>query len=111
MIAIAESLSTRIGVYMRIDMFRVGQNLYVQEYSGNPMNGLRHCAAKLDENGCVDSCFLGRSWKAAGSPYGGAPTSTPPDLLGFGQKSIEEQCSLVDGVTAVSNFVSSCSSS
>jgi hypothetical protein len=38
------------------------------------------CAAKLsDEDGCVDSCFLGRNWKNAGgdSLYGGPKLTRP----------------------------------
>ncbi|KAI2502637.1 extracellular matrix structural constituent [Fragilaria crotonensis] len=71
MVGIALDLGKRIGVYIRVDMFVVGNSVYVQEYSANRMNGLRHCAAKTDENGCIDSCFMGRMWNDAGAPFGG----------------------------------------
>ena len=60
MISIAESLSQTIGVYMRSDMFVSEDQVFVQEYSANPMNGMCHCASKVDANGCVDSCYMGR---------------------------------------------------
>jgi hypothetical protein len=110
MTMIAESLSKTIGVYMRIDMFVVGDQVFVQEYSANPMNGLRHCASKIDANGCVDSCFMGREWKAAGSPFGGAATATPVVLNGFLAKDATTQCDLANQASAHATkaFKSSC---
>ncbi|KAI2496207.1 hypothetical protein MHU86_18302 [Fragilaria crotonensis] len=109
MTTIAESLSKTIGVYMRIDMFLVGDQVYVQEYSANPMNGLRHCASKIDSNGCVDSCFLGREWKAAGEPFGGNVTTTPVVLNGFLAKDAAAQCDLANQAVVDANaFKSSC---
>jgi TupA-like ATPgrasp len=96
MIDIAIKLGSRIGVYVRIDMFAVGDRVYVQEYSTNHMNGIRHCAAKQDEFGCIDSCFLGRLWNAAGGPFGGVQTQVPPILSEFDEKSAKDQCSLLD---------------
>jgi hypothetical protein len=93
MIAAAEKLGSAIGVYMRVDMFVSGNDVFVQEYSANPMNGLRHCAAKMD-GACVDSCFLGRAWKAAGVPYGGKLTTMPTELNGFGDLTPKAQCDL-----------------
>ena len=61
------------------------------------MNGLRHCASKVDANGCVDSCYMGREWKAAGGPYGGSATATPTVLSGFlGMDGAAAQCDLVN---------------
>ena len=109
MITIAESLSKTIGVYMRIDMFVVGDQVYVQEYSANPMNGLRHCASKVDGNGCIDSCFMGREFKAAGSPFGGNITATPDVLNGFLVKDAASQCELANQAdSALMTFKSSC---
>ena len=109
MTAIAESLSMTIGVYIRIDMFVVGDQVFVQEYSANPMNGLRHCASKVDANGCVDSCFMGREWKAAGSPFGGTATATPVVLNGFLAKDAATQCDLANQASVDTKaFKSSC---
>lgn len=95
MIDIALALGAKVGVYIRIDMFVVGNEVFVQEYSTNHMNGLRHCAAKVDSNGCIDSCFLGRLWNEAGGPYGGPKTPVPGILSGFGTLSEKEQCDLL----------------
>lgn len=109
MIKIAETLGKRIGVAMRVDMFVVGNTVYVQEYSPNPMNGLRHCAAKVDESGCVDSCFLGREWKAAtGGIYGGKKTATPTKLEGYLGMTAAAQCELIDNTFVDNKFKSSC---
>jgi hypothetical protein len=99
MIDIALDLGKRIGVYMRIDMFVAGGKVFVQEYTANHMNGLRHCAAKFDfSNECIDSCFIGRSWKAAGGLYGGLSTPAPSALKGFYALSPKEQCDLLKDV-------------
>ena len=73
------------------------------------MNGLRHCAAKMDGK-CVDSCFLGRAWKAAGAPYGGKLTTMPTELSGFGALTPKAQCDLAMSVakTATVTLPSSC---
>jgi hypothetical protein len=95
---------------MRVDMFMTGQEVYVQEYSPNPMNGLRHCASKTDSNGCIDSCFLGREWNAAGGGvYGGAATAAQGDLDTFLEKSTDEQCgAMTSSVVAPTKYASSC---
>ncbi|KAI2504452.1 hypothetical protein MHU86_9951 [Fragilaria crotonensis] len=95
MIDIAVELGTRIGVYMRVDMFVADKSVYVQEYSPNHMNGLRHCAAKMDDHGCIESCFLGRMWNDAGGKYGGIPTSVPPKLSTFASLTPAQQCALL----------------
>lgn len=107
MIKIAETLSQDIGVYMRIDVFVYNGNVYVQEYSPNPINGKRHCVAK-EENDCIDSCVMGRKWKAAGLPYGGSPTIVPAELQDYTTKGAADQCSIATGVTVNSSFISSC---
>ena len=93
---IALGLGNKIGVAMRIDMFVVENKVYVQEYSPNPMNGLRHCAAKKDGD-CIDSCFLGRMWAEAGGIYGGPATPVPTQLVNFDTLSPKEQCDLATG--------------
>jgi hypothetical protein len=98
MIDTALKLGKRIGVYMRIDMFYTGKKFYVQEFSANPMNGLRHCAAKVDSNGCIDSCFLGRMWNDAGAEYGGVSTTTPQKLQAYGDLTPNNQCALLADV-------------
>lgn len=107
MIDIAFDLGTRIGVYMRIDMFVVDSSVYVQEYSANHMNGLRHCVAKTDDQGCIDSCLLGRMWKDAGGLNGGIPTPVPVKLGGFASLTPAEQCALLAD-TQVPKRVSKC---
>jgi len=110
MIDMATYLAGKIGVYMRVDMFVTGSQVFVQEYSPNPMNGLRHCASKTDENGCVDSCFLGREWKASGgvAAYGGPVTAVPAALNDYLSKTPQEQCAIATSMKYTA-YESSCS--
>ena len=81
--AVAKKVSKLIGAYVRIDMFVSKDNeIVVQEYTTNHMGGLRHCSARI-ENGCINSCFLGEMWKAAGgdTTYGGPPTGIPDAIV------------------------------
>lgn len=105
---IAIKLGEAIGVYMRVDMFVVGEKFYVQEYSANHMNGLRHCAAKPGTKGCIDSCFLGREYDTAGAPYGGVAVPVPIALKDFRTQSPQAQCDMVAGVTVPSYDFSRC---
>jgi len=98
---IALALGESIGVAIRVDMFIANNQIYVQEYATNHMNGLRHCAAKQDENGCIDSCFIGRAWKEAGAPYGGVPKDVPLSLENYHLKSTSEMCDLAVGVASI----------
>ena len=98
MIRIATSLSKLIGVFMRVDMFVHDNKVYVQEYSPNHMGGLRHCAAKKSDGGCVDSCFLGKLWKANGAQHGGPVTLTPEVLKDFRTRTASEQCALISSL-------------
>jgi hypothetical protein len=98
MISIAERLSLEIGVYLRIDMFVASDGtVYVQEYAPDPIHGLRHCVAvPRAEDDCIDSCVLGREWKAAGLPYGGRPTPLPESLRKYSKtKKPADQCKLL----------------
>jgi hypothetical protein len=108
MIDLAVRLGDKIGVYMRIDMFVWDNKVYVQEYTSNHMNGLRHCAAKITDEGCIDSCFLGRMWNDAGAPYGGHATDVPNKLDGFDTLTPKEQCDLLKSLPPTT-YVSSCS--
>jgi len=107
MTQIALKLGNRIGVAMRIDMFVEADTIYVQEYSANHMNGLRHCAAKM-EGGCIDSCFLGRMWDAAGGPYGGNSTPVPSQIKDYATMSPQQQCDLLTGVAPPTVVKSTC---
>jgi len=98
MIQTAIDIQNAIGVYMRIDMFVANNQYYVQEYTPNHMNGLRHCAAKKVD-GCIDSCFLGRMYSGAGSPYGGVKTTVPAVLNGYLGLTPAAQCALITSVT------------
>jgi len=67
-IAIATDFSLLIGVYMLVDLF-VGNDdtIYVQEYTTNHMNGLRHSSSIRNKTtSCIDPCFLGRMWRMNG---------------------------------------------
>ena len=99
MVAAAEAISKIIGVYVRIDMFVSGDNkLFIQEYTFNHNNGLRHCASKrVDSLGCIDSCFLGRMWKNNAKNQdqlvlGGPATPVPSVFAGWGSASLTSQC-------------------
>lgn len=86
MVNIAKNISMEVGVYIRVDMFvSASGTIRVQEFSTNHINGLRHCSAKLLPNGCIDSCFLGRMWKALASntTLGGSLEPIPSGLLDF----------------------------
>jgi hypothetical protein len=103
MIALATKASEAIGVYVRVDMF-VGPNdeIYVQEFSTNHMNGLRHCSAIKDENGCIDPCFQGRMWKNTGSStFGGTETDMPTELQNWLKLSGDEACTDVEANTPI----------
>jgi hypothetical protein len=95
----AKTLSMAIGVYMRIDAFVTEDGrIYVQEYTRNHAGGLRHCAARTKEDGCVDSCFLGEMWDSADAGgqgmYGGPLTVAPAFLNGFSLVG-GDQCSVI----------------
>ena len=82
-------------------MFIIGGKVFAQEdyTTTNHMNGLLDFAAKFNPlTGCIDSCFIGRAWNAAGPTYGGAPTTVPSKLTGLYSLTPEEQCDLLIGV-------------
>eukprot|EP00541_Cyclophora_tenuis_P011193 CAMPEP_0116572634 /NCGR_PEP_ID=MMETSP0397-20121206/18292_1 /TAXON_ID=216820 /ORGANISM="Cyclophora tenuis, Strain ECT3854" /LENGTH=390 /DNA_ID=CAMNT_0004100999 /DNA_START=99 /DNA_END=1268 /DNA_ORIENTATION=+ len=100
----ALALGAQIGVYMRIDMFVSGTGLvYVQEYTANHNGGLRHCTARRDPSGCVDSCFMGQCWKDNGEKpngslvFGGPRTAEPGVLADWTTKSATAQCGIANG--------------
>lgn len=100
LVRIAEEISLIIGVYVRIDFFVGADNkLYVQEFTFNHNNGLRHCSSKVDDDtGCIDSCFLGRMWKNSGFTIdeitmGGGVTPLPAVFDGWTSADLMAQCS------------------
>jgi hypothetical protein len=107
MTEIALKLGKRIGVAMRIDVFVENDTIYVQEYYANHMNGIRYCAAKMD-NGCIDSCFLGRTRDAAGGPYGGELTAVPDQIKDYADLSTQQQCELLMGAPPPTVVRSTC---
>jgi hypothetical protein len=87
-VRIAKEISAIIGVYVRIDFFVTADGkIFIQEYTFNHNNGLRHCAARKTDTACIDSCFLGRIWKERsgvdGSEAGGPVTSRPSIFDGW----------------------------
>ena len=94
--AIAMAIGSILGVYMRIDMFVGADNtIYGQEYTINHNGGLRHCTAR-EEDGCLNSCFLGQLWKSK-SPgeslkFGGPITAEPLFLCDYILLSSKDQC-------------------
>lgn len=89
--SIALDLSSKIGVYVRIDFFVTDDNrVYVQEFSFHHNGGLRHCTAMRtstsSSEGCRDTCFMGRHWKSMGgnAVYGGPGVLPKPlELVPF----------------------------
>jgi len=119
MLTIAKRLSKRIGVFMRIDMFENADGQVVLgKFTPFSSFGNYQCAAKVVD-GCIDSCFLGRTWKESslvdGMPYeyqegwekrddgkmvkrvlppleGGPITHSPEYLKGWNKLSMEQKC-------------------
>lgn len=84
MVAVAKKASEAIGVYVRVDMFLGSSDraVHVQEFSTNHMNGLRHCSAVKNADGCIDPCFQGVLWKKNGGVTAlGGPRTHMPDAL------------------------------
>lgn len=114
MVNLAARASKAIGVYVRVDMF-VGPNgdIHVQEFSTNHMNGLRHCSAMVDQDGCVDPCYQGRMWKDVGgsSTFGGPETQMPAELKEWlALESDADKCKSVESTQLEAPPVSSCPS-
>jgi hypothetical protein len=109
---VAEEISEKIGAYVRIDMFiSKDVEIVVQEYTTNHMGGLRHCSARK-ENGCIDSCFLGKMWKDAGgnSTYGGPSTGIPQVITDALLLEDDGQCAMAIATVQMPKYSSSCSS-
>jgi len=91
----AQTVSQRLGVYMRVDMFVSNGLPVVGEFTAGHTNGAVHCSAPIDKvTGCVDSCHLGKMWQNAGGSllHGGPSTSLPISLTNFSQSSWESNC-------------------
>lgn len=109
MVDIATTLSEKIGVYMRIDMFLTDDDqIYVQEYTRNHNGGLRHCASKKKADGCIDSCILGAMWKNSGgdATFGGPKLPTPALLVDYQSLSGEDQCDVISMANMKADFSS-----
>ena len=112
--AAARALGSTIGVYMRIDFFVAGTGaVYVQEYTANHNGGLHHCTAR-DENGCINSCFLGECWKDNGEKqygsqvFGGPRTPEPSILDGWSARAATSQCDVAINQSPPNPPVTSC---
>jgi len=106
MLTKAIELSAKIGVYMRIDFFVTdNKEVYVQEYTRSHNGGLRHCASKTKNDGCINSCFLGEMWKNAGGNimYGGPLLPKPVSLDAYSMITAEDQCNVVKDSTGVAS--------
>jgi hypothetical protein len=118
--AIAKDLSTKIGVYVRIDMFATDSGeIYVQEYTFNHLGGTRHCVSQETDSGCIDSCVLGKLWQAAAGStdaeakeMGGPKTALPAVFADtaegtkYGDLSNTMQCAIA--VTAGDPYTQAC---
>ena len=92
----AKSISERIGVYMRIDLLVSSNNeVLVGEFTPGHTNGRVHCSSRVDENGCVDSCYLGRLWSENGNEllHGGPATTMPTGLASWNDDNWAQICS------------------
>jgi hypothetical protein len=113
--ALAKQASALLGVYARIDLFASGVNnrVYVQEYTSNHMNGVRHCMAKSeqvsDTMSCVDPCYLGAMWQGAGDNpiFGGNGAAIDAELLAKMTNS-GNKCFSAASTTSTSPTMSSC---
>ncbi|MEM1008464.1 MAG: hypothetical protein AAGJ35_05620 [Myxococcota bacterium] len=104
---IATDLSEDIGSYIRIDLFSDGAgDVKVQEYATNHMGGYRYCAAKMNDDGCVDPCFMGTMWQELGGNalYGGLTTTMPSALDGWLDLSPSQQCDAVLATSVTADF-------
>ena len=115
MMTAARALGNTIGVYMRIDMFVSAEGLvYIQEYTSNHNGGLRHCTARQDPSGCIDSCFMGECWKENGEKpngslvFGGPRTAEPVILADWSTRTSMVQCNIATGQSPPSPPISSC---
>ena len=97
-IATAKAVSERIGAYIRVDLLTTADDtVVVNEFTPGHTNGRVHCSSRIDGNGCVDSCFLGRMWKD-NSPastdllHGGSATGVPTGLLSWSDGTWQDKC-------------------
>ena len=97
-IVTAKTVSERIGAYIRVDLLAMADGtVLVNEFTPGHTNGRVHCSSRIDENGCVDSCFLGRMWSdnSPGSTdllHGGPATGVPTGLLSWSDDTWKDSC-------------------
>jgi hypothetical protein len=99
LVAMAKKFSRIIGIYVRIDMYMHEGEIVMGEATFLQMLGKYHCFSKLDENGCIDPCLMGRFWKrqndAFNNTQGGPITPEPASFKGWEQLSSKEKCERV----------------
>ena len=95
----ARTVVQRVGVYIRVDVLydSVQDRILVGEFTPGHSNGSVHCSAKIDANGCVDPCFLGRMWGgAAAATVGNGSNAATTGLHGGGITPIPSALSMWD---------------
>jgi len=91
----AQTVSQRVGVYMRVDMFVSNGSPIIGEFTAGHTGGKVHCSAPIDKTtGCADSCHLGKLWSGNGGTlsHGGPSTALPTSLVGFSDATWEQKC-------------------
>lgn len=95
----AKEVSKLIGIFVRLDMYVLDGKVYLGEATFLPRLGVFHCASQLDQNGCIDSCILGRLWKEKNNQYNtteGGPRLPEPEYVQEWRKmSPADQCRAV----------------
>jgi hypothetical protein len=95
----AKKMSRIIGIFVRIDMYMHQGEIVMGEATFLPTMGRYHCGAKLNENGCIDPCLIGRFWKRQNDAFnnteGGPITPEPASIKGWKQLSMKEKCERV----------------
>jgi hypothetical protein len=111
LITMAKKMSRIIGIFVRIDMYMHQGEVVMGEATFLPMKGQFHCFSKLDENGCVDPCLMGRFWKRQNDVFnnteGGPITPEPASIKGWQQLSTKEKCKRVMEFSASSRSLPS----
>jgi hypothetical protein len=99
LVAMAKKMSRIIGIYVRIDMYIHEGEIIMGEATFTPTLGKYHCFAKLDENGCIDPCLVGRFLKRQNDAFnnteGGPLTPEPASFKGWEKLSSKEKCERV----------------
>jgi hypothetical protein len=96
LVAMAKKMSRIIGIFVRIDMYIHRGEVVLGEATFLPWFGRYHCFSKLDENGCIDSCLMGRFWKRQNDAFhnteGGPIPPEPESIKSWKHLSAKEKC-------------------